>query len=81
LGDSNQLLPNYPSTSLGQKEFLNKIRQVTSNATNGQGFCYWGGEWISFKGSTSKEGSPYENQALWDFEAKALPALSVFQSP
>jgi arabinogalactan endo-1,4-beta-galactosidase len=79
LGDSNQLIPNYPATTLGQKEFLNKIRQVTSNATNGHGFCYWGGEWISFKGSTSKEGSPYENQALWNFNAKALPALEVFK--
>jgi arabinogalactan endo-1,4-beta-galactosidase len=42
------------------------------------GFCYWGGEWVSFKGSTATNGSSWENQALWDFTGKALPAIEVF---
>jgi arabinogalactan endo-1,4-beta-galactosidase len=79
IGDTSQILSNYPPTSLGQKEYLQRIKEISSSPIWGGGFCYWGGEWISYKGSTSKEGSSYENQALWDFNAKALPALEVFK--
>ncbi|OYU97008.1 MAG: arabinogalactan endo-1,4-beta-galactosidase [Bacteroidetes bacterium B1(2017)] len=78
LGDSTQLHPSYPATPQGQKDFLDKIRLISISAKNGKGFCYWGAELISTKGSTSKVGSAYENQALWDFNAKALPAMSVY---
>jgi arabinogalactan endo-1,4-beta-galactosidase len=51
---------------------------MISNTLNGIGFAYWGAEFISFKGSEAKNGSSWENQALWDFTNKALPAMSVF---
>ncbi|MCF8253573.1 MAG: arabinogalactan endo-1,4-beta-galactosidase [Bacteroidia bacterium] len=79
LGDTSQLIPAYPATPQGQKDFLIALFNMVKITPNGLGFCYWGGEWISFKGATSKEGSSYENQALWDFEGKALPAIEVFK--
>jgi arabinogalactan endo-1,4-beta-galactosidase len=40
---------------------------------------YWGGEWVA--GSTSdSNGSTWENQSLFDFSWKALPAMSVFSN-
>ncbi|MCE2496269.1 MAG: glycosyl hydrolase 53 family protein [Flavobacteriales bacterium] len=41
----------------------------------GSGLCYWGGEMIAFDGPESTEGSSFENQALFDFQFKALPEL------
>lgn len=76
IGSQDQILPQYPATLQGQKDYLAKIKEIATQS--GTGFCYWGGEWISFNGPQATNGSTYENQALWDFEAKALPALSVF---
>jgi arabinogalactan endo-1,4-beta-galactosidase len=79
IGDTAQLISAYPPTPLGQKEFLQRVKAIGSNQTYGAGFCYWGGEYIAYKGNTSPNGSSWENQALWDFNAKALPALEVFK--
>lgn len=79
IGDTSQLIPAYPPTPQGQLDFLEKIRFIINNTPKGIGFCYWGGEWISFKGSQATNGSTWENQALWDFGNKALPALDAFR--
>ena len=42
------------------------------------GFCYWGAELIAWKGNQSIDASPWENQALFDFENNALPVLREF---
>lgn len=78
IGLQSQLLPAYAPTPDGQKQFLSKLKDICSNATGCLGFCYWGTEWISFAGSTSTNGSPWENQAFWDFSNKALPVLDVY---
>ena len=53
--------------------------KATIKATQrGSGFCYWGTEWVAFRGTQSTNGSPWENQALWDFNNKALPVMEVF---
>jgi arabinogalactan endo-1,4-beta-galactosidase len=46
----------------------------------GIGFAYWGADFIAFKGNEAKNGSSWENQALWNFNNQALPALSVFNN-
>ncbi|MBS4057906.1 MAG: glycosyl hydrolase 53 family protein [Bacteroidales bacterium] len=79
IGDTSQLIPSYPPTPQGQLDFLEKIRSMITHTPKGIGFCYWGGEWISFKGSQATNGSTWENQALWDFGNKALPALDAFR--
>jgi arabinogalactan endo-1,4-beta-galactosidase len=79
IGDSSQILPEFKATSEGQKAYLNKMKSLITNSNRGIGLCYWGGEWIAFKGPTASNGSSWENLALWDFYNKALPALSIYQ--
>lgn len=78
LGLENQLIPSYPATPEGQKNFLQAIKNLVQQSEYGLGFAYWGGEWIAFRGDQSTNGSSWENQALWDFNNKALPVMSVF---
>ena len=63
-----------------KKKFIKKIKQLTNDVENGIGFCYWGGELISWKGNQSIDASPWENLALFDFENKALPVLREFKT-
>jgi arabinogalactan endo-1,4-beta-galactosidase len=78
IGSEDQILPEYPATPQGQRDFLKRIRNILESDENGLGFCYWGGEFIAFKGIQAQDGSSWENQALFDFENKALPVISVF---
>lgn len=73
------ILPGYPATPEGQKAFLRKIRNIVEITSRGIGFCYWGTERIAFKGSEATDGSAWENQALFNFDNQALPALEVFE--
>lgn len=84
IGLSEQLYPGYEATPAGQKAFLQKIREIVTDSDHGAGFCYWGTEWMGFAGEIEIEGelkigSTWENQALFDFSNKALPALEVFR--
>lgn len=79
IGLEEQLIPSYPATAEGQKHFLMEIRKRCSLSDGWLGFCYWGGEWISYKGPQSLEGSSWENLALWDFHGRPLPAITVFR--
>jgi arabinogalactan endo-1,4-beta-galactosidase len=78
IGLTNQLHPNYPATPEGQRDFLQKIKTTVQNTPSGLGFCYWGTEWIAFRGNQATNGSSWENQALWDFNGKLVPAATVF---
>lgn len=73
------ILPEYPATPQGQWNFLKKIRTLLKETPGCIGFCYWGAEWIAWKGPTATDGSPWENQALFDFDHRALPALRAFK--
>jgi arabinogalactan endo-1,4-beta-galactosidase len=77
-GRSDQLVQGYPATETGQLDFINEVKGMVSQTKNGMGFCYWGGEWVAFKGASSTDGSSWENQALFDFSNKALPVMQVF---
>ncbi len=79
IGLNSQILPEYPATEQGQKDFLTRMKTIVINSSRGIGVCYWGAEWVAFKGPLSTNGSSWENQALWDFNNKALPAISVFK--
>jgi arabinogalactan endo-1,4-beta-galactosidase len=80
IGSVSQLLPDYPATPQGQLQFLQKVKSVSTAASKGIGFCYWGEEWIFLYGNTATDGSSYENQAVCDFNNTALLALSVFKN-
>uniref|UniRef100_UPI0040499082 glycoside hydrolase family 53 protein n=2 Tax=Flavobacterium sp. TaxID=239 RepID=UPI0040499082 len=80
IGSQDQLLSQFPATPTGQKDYLLALKSLIKNTTKGNGFCYWGTEWISFHGDEAQNGSTWENQALWDFENNALPALEAFNA-
>jgi len=78
VGLENQLITTYPATAAGQKNYLLAIKSMIDESTSGIGFSYWGSEWVAFRGPTATNGSSFENQALWDFNNNALPALDAF---
>ena len=78
VGQSNQLVSGYDASASGQKNYILAIKSLVKSVPNGQGFCYWGGEWIAFKGSQATNGSTWENQALWDFNNNALEGIQAF---
>lgn len=84
----------YPMTPEGQCRFMTElmetIRQVPKN--HGRGFVYWEPAWIPVPGSqwanetaiaymneTRPGGNEWANQALFDYEGRALPALVVIR--
>ncbi len=77
--DSQLILPEYPATPKGQKDFMAALKTIMEANEQGIGFCYWGGELIAFKGPQATDGSSWENQALFDFNNLALPVLEVFK--
>lgn len=83
---------DYPMTKEGQKQFLtdifNIIKQVPEN--KGRGYFYWEAAWIPVAGSgwatdeaiaymeeKGPGGNEWANQALFDYDGNALPALEV----
>lgn len=80
VGLENQLIPGYTASPTGQKNFLSAIKTLLKETNQGYGFCYWGGEWIAFKGTQATDCSSWENQALWDFNNNALPVFEAFNS-
>ena len=72
------ILPDYPATPEGQKNFVQQLKIMMTNLDGGIGLSYWGAELIAWDGPESSEGSPWENQALFDFNNQALPVLEVF---
>lgn len=82
VGLENQLiLPDFPATAIGQKDFVKSIIKLVKEIPNkkGIGFCYWGAESIAWNGPQATNGSTWENQAVFDFQNKALPVLEEFK--
>ena len=84
IGNINQTLSEFDVSPEGQKAYLEWLISVIKKIPNnkGIGFCYWAPDWVAFNGnvSTSTAGSAWENQCLFDFDLKALPALNVYQN-
>jgi len=79
IGQEDQLiLPTYPASPEGQFAFMQDLKTISTSLPLAFGFCYWGGEWIAYKGPNSTVGSTWENQALFDFEGNGLKVLDVF---
>ena len=78
IGSEEQLIiPDYPATQDGQYDFMNKIVEILDEAEV-DGFCYWGAEWVAYKGQTAKNASSWENLALFDFDNKLVKAAEIF---
>lgn len=80
IGSSEQLiLPDYPATAAGQRKFIKDLKNRIVALEKGIGLCYWGAELIAWKGNQSSSASPWENQALFNFDNEALPVLKEFK--
>lgn len=75
VGLNSQLIPGIPATPAGQAEYIAQLKHVIQEVDGGVGICYWGAELIAWKGNQATDGSSWENQALFSFDNKALPAL------
>jgi len=70
------LVPGYPATPEGQKNYLIDLTQEVITG-GGKGIFYWEPAWIT---SNLKDpwgtGSSWENNAFFDFDGNALPAFT-----
>lgn len=78
VGLDTQIIPGYSPTPDGQKSYLLAIKSMLKASPYGGGFAYWGSELVAFKGPQATNGSPWENQALYDFSNNLLPVIAVF---
>jgi arabinogalactan endo-1,4-beta-galactosidase len=74
----------YPATPRGQSDALRDILTVVAGVPNALGVFYWEPTWTAAEGAgwdpaDPASGDGWENQALFDYRDRALPALSVFQ--
>ncbi len=76
--EEHLILPDYPATPDGQSLFIAKMVDIVKTSNSITGLCYWGGELVAFDGPESVEGSPWENNALYDFNNKALKVVDEF---
>ena len=76
--EEHLILPEYPASPQGQKDFIRDVKNLILEVNNGIGFCYWGADRIAWDGETSTNGSTWENQAVFDFDNKELPVLEEF---
>ena len=79
----SQLPPDYPPTPAGQ---ANNLRAVlgAARSSGATGVFYWEPTWTATRGNgwdptNPASGCQWENQALFDYEGKALPAMKEFR--
>jgi arabinogalactan endo-1,4-beta-galactosidase len=74
----------FPATAQGQAAALRAVVNVVRNVPNGRGigFFYWEPAWTARTGAgwdptNPNSGNGWENQALFDYNDRALPGLAV----
>lgn len=82
---SPQPYSGYPATPEGQAAMVRAVMNVVKAVPNGRGLgvLYWEPTWTAVPGSgwdpaDPRSGNGWENQALFDFDDRALPALREF---
>ena len=81
---ASQLPPDYPATPAGQASNLRAVMQAACMG-EAMGVFYWEPTWTAVKGNgwdptNPNSGCQWENQALFDYNGKALPAMSEFKA-
>jgi arabinogalactan endo-1,4-beta-galactosidase len=84
----SMVIPGYPYTPEGQRAMLRDIMGVVRAVPNGRGLgvFWWDATWTAVPGNgwdatDPNSGNAWENQALFDFDDRALPALEEFLDP
>ena len=82
---SLQQAGGYPATPSGQAQALRDVFEVVEAVPNGRGLgvFYWEPTWTAVPGAgwdptDPNSGNGWENQALFDYHSRALPAITVF---
>jgi arabinogalactan endo-1,4-beta-galactosidase len=83
-----QTSPGYPATPEGQAQMFAAIMNVVRSVPGGHGLgvFWWDATWTAVPGNGwdpahPTSGNNWENQALFDFENRALPAMDLFSQP
>jgi arabinogalactan endo-1,4-beta-galactosidase len=85
IGLPEQLVAGYPATPEGQTANFRDVLSIVRAVPNGLGLgaMYWDATWTPVVGNgwdptDPSSGNNWENQALFDFTGKPLPAMSAF---
>ncbi|WP_066585771.1 glycosyl hydrolase 53 family protein [Cellulomonas timonensis] len=77
----DELVSGYPATPAGQAAALRAVQDVVASAPGGRGIgtVYWEPAWTAVEGNgwdpeDPSSGNAWENQALFDFDGRLLPA-------
>lgn len=88
IANRSMVIPGYPYTPEGQRLMLRDVMAVVRAVPNGRGLgvFYWDATWTAVTGngwdSTDPDsGNAWENQALFDYDNRALPALDEYLNP
>jgi len=88
IASADMAVPGYPFTPEGQQAMLRDIMAIVRAVQNGRGLgvFYWDATWTAVPGNgwdstDPSSGNAWENQALFDFNDRALPALGEFLNP
>ena len=82
----SELTAGYPATAKGQSAMLRDVMSIVRAVPNGHGLgvFYWDATWTGVPGNgwdptDPSSGNAWENQALFDFNDRPLPALFQFK--
>lgn len=82
---SSELLPGYPASAAGQSAWLRDVLNVVEAVPNGRGLgvLYWDPTWTAVAGNgwdpaDPSSGNGWENQDLFGYDNKLLPAANWF---
>ncbi|MEV6200097.1 arabinogalactan endo-1,4-beta-galactosidase [Streptomyces sp. NPDC051771] len=82
---SSELISGYPASSAGQSAWLRDVMNVVEAVPSGRGLgvVYWEPAWTAVTGNgwdptDPSSGNAWENQALFDYDSRLLPAAAWF---
>jgi arabinogalactan endo-1,4-beta-galactosidase len=88
IANSTMATPGYPFTPEGQRAMLRDIMSIIRAVPGGRGIgiFYWDATWTAVSGNgwdstDPNSGNAWENQALFDYDAKALTAQEEYLNP
>ena len=83
--DPEQLVAGYPATPEGQAANFRDVLSIVRGIPGGRGLgaFYWDATWTAVEGNgwdpeDPSSGNAWENQAMFDFDDRALPVMSEF---
>ena len=88
IANSSMAIPGYPYSPEGQRAMLRDVMAVVRAVPNGRGLgvFYWDATWTAVAGNgwestDPSSGNAWENQALFDYDERVLPAVEEYMNP